>query len=445
MERPIIWQGLMTYFFFILLNGVLLVRPEEIYPDIAGLRLYLILIAICTLGCFKNIVTQLRTANLSRRPISVLVVGLLFSVVLSQLIQGHNYVLDDFAPEFLKVVLYYFVLVSVIDSPRRLVQFFGWIVVIVVILATIALLNFHGEIDIESIDIVTRTEVNSQTGEVYQVRQLQATGIYADPNDFCLILTTGVVFALCRSYLSRSLPMKLCWFAPIFLFGYAIFQTQSRGGLLGLMFGIFAFVYVRYGVRRSMLLVPVLFGAIMFASGGRQGDMDTSGGTAQHRYRLWSDGFAMMMSKPLYFVTGIGAGEHAAALDLVAHNSFVHAYVELGMLGGSIFLGAFYLAVMGLWRVRTEKTATKTVKIRGLYPFIFAAVLGYAGGSYSVSRNYVIPTYMILGISTVYLRLAYPTIPHWLRFDRRMVRRLSFVGVAGFIFLKLFTQIMVKY
>ena len=39
----------MNFAFFVLLNAVLLIRPEELVPDIAGLRLYLIALVLCTL------------------------------------------------------------------------------------------------------------------------------------------------------------------------------------------------------------------------------------------------------------------------------------------------------------------------------------------------------------------------------------------------------------
>ena len=39
----------MKFALFLLLNAVLLLRPEELFPEIAGLRLYLLVIVPCTL------------------------------------------------------------------------------------------------------------------------------------------------------------------------------------------------------------------------------------------------------------------------------------------------------------------------------------------------------------------------------------------------------------
>ena len=58
--------------------------------------------------------------------------------------------------------------------------------------------------------------------------------------------------------------------------------------------------------------------------------------------QLWYAGLVEMKRFPLF---GIGAGMYPDFVDgRVAHNSFVHAFVELGIFGGVIFLGAFWFA-----------------------------------------------------------------------------------------------------
>ena len=55
-------------------------------------------------------------------------------------------------------------------------------------------------------------------------------------------------------------------------------------------------------------------------------------------------------------VFGIGKNRFGEEAGQVAHNSFVHAFTELGPLGGMVFLGAFYLAMRALW---TEEEAAR--------------------------------------------------------------------------------------
>src|SRR4051812_20057639 len=113
----------MDFALFIVLNAILLIRPEELWPEIAGLRLYQILIGICTVVALPGILQQLRLDELKRRPITVCVLGLLGAVTLSLLVQGRVDDIEEFVPEFAKVILYYLLLVAVITTPARLKVF----------------------------------------------------------------------------------------------------------------------------------------------------------------------------------------------------------------------------------------------------------------------------------------------------------------------------------
>ena len=90
----------------------------------------------------------------------------------------------------------------------------------------------------------------------------------------------------------------------------------------------------------GLLLVP----AVLLAFGGRQADINLSGNdTAQDRLRLWAEGMSLLPGSPIF---GIGVGEYEECIGLVAHNSYVHSFVEMGLLGGTFFAGAVFLAVL---------------------------------------------------------------------------------------------------
>ena len=65
----------MDFALFILLNAVLLIRPEEIMPDLAGLRIYLMVMAACLLANAPRLIAILNPAELASRPITLCVVG----------------------------------------------------------------------------------------------------------------------------------------------------------------------------------------------------------------------------------------------------------------------------------------------------------------------------------------------------------------------------------
>jgi O-antigen ligase len=122
---------------------------------------------------------------------------------------------------------------------------------------------------------------------------------------------------------------------------------------------------------------------------------------------LWSDGLFIFRQSPLF---GIGAENYRQFSSHVAHNSFIHCYAELGMFGGTLFLGAFYLAIKGLYDLRrqpNDATESEDVdpELRRLHPFLMATVVAYTIGICFLSRSYIVPTYMMLGLAVAYMRM----------------------------------------
>jgi len=242
---------------------------------------------------------------------------------------------------------------------------------------------------------------------------------------------------------SRGL-IRVLWLSPIVLFGYATMLTHSRGGLLGLAAGLATLAVVRLGIRRGLPFALAAVVALLAVFAGRQTDFSLdSSDTAQDRLRLWAEGIGLMWRNP---VTGIGAGEYVEEVGHVAHNSFVQAFVETGLFGGTLYVGAFFLAVVGLYRLPREgEFWNYDHEFTALRPFILAIVMGYAAGTFSLSRNYVIPTYLVLGLAAAYIRIALSDPPAAFRMTRMQMARLIVVGVAAFVFLKVFTQLLVRF
>ena len=86
---------------------------------------------------------------LAQRPITVCAIGLLVAMTVSQLAHGRFGVVDEDVPEFLKVLLYFLLLMAIVNTPRRLIALLAWLVVFVCVLSTFALLQYHEMIDIE--------------------------------------------------------------------------------------------------------------------------------------------------------------------------------------------------------------------------------------------------------------------------------------------------------
>jgi putative inorganic carbon (hco3(-)) transporter len=434
----------MTFWLFLLLNAVLLLRPEDLFPSLAGTRLYLILSAICLAAAAPRVLSLLSLRALADRPIVVCMLGLLVAVVLSQLMRGLFMRAADDGGEFAKVVAYFLLFVAIIDTPDRIRTFLGWAVAVVTVLAALGLMQFHGAIDWVPLRPVDQIVHDEMTGEIVDLfPRLRSVGICSDPNDLCLVLTSGTLAALALSATSYGWR-RLAWLAPIGLFGYAMMLTHSRGGLLGLAAGLATLAVARLGFRWGLPLALVAVVALLAVFAGRQTDFSLDeADTAQGRLRLWAEGIGLLWRNPL---TGIGAHEYLDAVGKDAHNSFVQAYVETGLLGGAFYAGAFFLAVVGVARLpRHGDFWIHDYRFTALQPFILALVVAYAAGTFTLSRSYAVPTFQMLALATTYMRVALPDPPDEYRLNRPQIIRLILVGVGALVFLKFFTQALVRF
>lgn len=422
----------MGYPLFILLTAVLFLRPEELVPGIEGVRLYLITISLCVLA---NLPVLLRViGDVPRTPAGACVLGLLLAIPLSLVARGRVGEAIEHTGEFAKVIIYYLLLIAVLDTPDRLRGFLGWAAGQVLVSTVLAVCQFHGIIDVEALKPVEERKFDPATGETISFMRLCASGVFADPNDLCLALVFGMLCCGARAATASNPVRGAGWMLPIGMFVYAFTLTQSRGGLLGLLSAIATLIYGWFGWRRAVPLALLCLPALVLAMGGRQGSIEVGrGGTGFERVMLWAEGLTLVARSPLWMATGIGYGEYAPEMGLVAHNSFVHGYVELGLFGGTLYLAAWY------WTGRRALTAPPTgdVLLARLRPFLLAMLAGFAAGSFSLSRNYVIPTYLILGLGMCYGMLAHPG-------DRpaNAVRTTAILGVGGFVALKVLTMIL---
>jgi O-antigen ligase len=432
----------MDFICFILLNAVLFIRPEELLPELDGSHVYEILIIACALLSWPKVLKQLEGKRLAAQPVTLCVFGLLAVIALSLLQHGQVRLAVLGVIDFAKVIVYYLLLVANLDSVARVRQFLLCLVASVTVLAILGTLQYHGVINLQALSVLEEGDF-AAFGEAVIFRRLRATGIYNDPNDLCLLLLTAIVVCL-YGLLEHRRAARFLLVLPMGLFAYALKLTQSRGGLVALVVSLLALFWARFGWRKTLLVTVVLLPLFAVLARGRQARLDLTdrSDTGQQRIWLWSDGLLMMRESPLF---GIGKDQYQERAFLVAHNSFVHAFTELGFVGGTLFVGAFYYSLATLIRLRGPRAARLPAATRALRPYLLAIVLGYVVGMMSLSRNYVVPTYMTLGLATAYFRLAAPAVPKLVpKFSARLLGRLAAASggvlVALYVFVRVLTH-----
>jgi hypothetical protein len=133
-------------------------------------------------------------------------------------------------------------------------------------------------------------------------------------------------------------------------------------------------------------------------------------------------------------------------VGLVAHNSFIHGFVELGIFGGPIFLGMFTCGLLGLYRLGSLKPDEADREMVRARPYLMAIVAGYAVCLLTLTRNYVVPTYMIIGLAGAYFAIIRSRSSRLLPvFDGRFVVNVYLIGISFLIVANAFTRLLVRH
>jgi len=392
------------FFLFLLVNAALFIRPAEIFPQLEDWPIYEVLILASLFFSGPTLLRRLRPRSIVDRPIALCIIGLLPAVILSH--WSHLRIGEGFGCgiEFSKIVLYYLLLAGLIDSPNRLRRFLIALTVFTTGVIVLAVLQYRGLIQIEALaPMLQKGETDQTTGERALYLRLQGTGIYGDPNDFCLIIVVAFITSVYGWVSSQSKVLKGMWIGLGGIMLYAFSCTQSRGGFIAFLSSSLVLFRARFGWKKtivlSMFVLPLYF--ILFA--GRQVRISSDEDSGQQRIQLWSDGLELFREAPLF---GIGQKEYVERVSLVAHNSYIHSFTELGFFGGALFLGAFFLSFLLLHRCALADPRTLDPQLVQLRPYLLAIVTAYAVGLFFLSRVYVVPTYMILGLVSEFLTLS---------------------------------------
>jgi hypothetical protein len=441
----------MFFALFILLNAVLLVRPEELAPAVEGARLYLIAMVGCIvagLGPLRDLFTE---GRLHKSPITVCVLCFAATAAASSLLNlGANATLEVVV-EYGKVVVYYLVATAALSTMNRIRIFLYLLIGLGAFQTGLALLQFHEIIDLPALQQTMQAEFDEGGNIADQYFRLSGCGIFADPNDLSLILASGMPICLYCIFETKGILTRLYGGLLLAFFAYSLVQTRSRGGLLAFGAGLMTLIVCRVGIVRSLPLASLALVGMLAVFGGRQSQIDTGSGTAQERVQVWDVGFTVLRSSP---ILGIGYGQYAVECYAVAHNTYVHEFVEAGVIGGTWFAAAFFLSLAGLafpsFRSKDEGETSEGDEApdeegaERLRPYIAGFLAAFMTGLVSLSRGYVVFTYTILGVCSAFLHFVYPYDKRsWFEMNLAMMRRVAFIGVVVLVFFRVFVMVCI--
>lgn len=393
----------MPYALFYVLNAILFIRPADLIESLQPFQLYQLAIVGCLATSYPAVLGQLSIESLLRRPMTLCVTGILVAIVLSQLQFASIYDARTSGFDFAKILLYFLLLQSNLESPARFRHFLTSLVIFTAIASSLALAQYHGLVDIPALAAYEQREVDEETGDIIVFARLCGAGIFNDPNDVCLLLTIAMMLCLYRFFEPGAGLKRLIWLLLLGLFFFTFIETKSRGGFIALMVAVNVLIVSRFGVKKAMPLWMLGLPAVLVLFGGRMTRIEVDGGTGQHRVQLWREALGLLREYPLF---GVGQGMLPEYTRLVAHNSYVHAFAELGLFGGGCFIALVYLAVVQLRQLKGRTDLVPDPEMQRLRPYLLGIVCGYCTGILTLSRVYIVPTYMVLGLAAAFVELA---------------------------------------
>lgn len=313
-------------FFMLAYVAVLYVRPHEFLPAFMGLPILPVLLLTSVVLWLARQSKDMSSPQFKLLPVQTFLMA--WSVLLSGWVGGAIGTLTDFIP----VVLLFYMLATTVDSVAKLRQVFFVMSVSMII------------ISLHTID--QAQEANEGIGWTgAQMIEGRATylGFLNDPND----LSMAILMVLpMQVYLARrsGLILKLFWWAAAGLSLWAVKLTNSRGAILALGAMLMHHGIQRYGLVRSLLVAPVMLAPIVIFGPSRMNEISDDEESAEGRIESWFEGFHMLASHPLF---GVGKGMFTEYNYLTAHNSYVLALAELGLIGYFVWLsGVFFSFLM---------------------------------------------------------------------------------------------------
>jgi hypothetical protein len=219
-------------------------------------------------------------------------------------------------------------------------------------------------------------------------------GVLQDPNDLALATTLAVPFAFAFFEMRRSALRLALLVFTVGVVGAEVVYTKSRGGQVTFGAVLGAYFIKKYGWKHGVFVGAAMILPIAVL-GGRSGDADSS---TLERLGCACAGIKMFSSYPL---TGVGYGQFTEHHPLTAHNAYILAAGELGVVGMGLFAFILYLSIkIPIVVLRYDMGADVDARTtKALAMAMLAALSGAAVGIFFLSWTYHYVLWIHIGLS----------------------------------------------
>lgn len=393
----------MPFWALIAFTLVLILSPQSYVPAIGHLHLAFLTAAVAVLGYIYGQFMDRQALFPAGKSMVALLMLLIWAVATIPVSLWTGGSVDILFGIYLKAVIVFWLLGSVVNSVSRL-WMAGWTLTVAAVpLATSAVAKlmsggFKAEELSQGLDRISG----------------YASALTSNPNDMALMLNLILPISIALLFISRRPVIRLLLGGIIVLCILAIVATYSRAGFLtlGITLLVYLLVLWKRGHRTVAFgLMGVMIASMPFLPSSYLTRLSTitdvqadATGSAQSRLQDMLAAGKYVLNHP---VVGAGIGQDILALNDVrgetwvkVHNVYLEYAVDLGLPGLALFMTLLYLVMRDIYGVMARPAIDPQGEIlRWLAQGIGVSLIGFMIGALFYPDAYQFYFYYIAGLA----------------------------------------------
>jgi len=319
-----IW-GLLSYLI------IFLMRPGEMFPALAPLRVELLTGLLVILSLVLHQKYKTGKILLPRDNITLSLAAFLVVMCLTIFVSYEKSRTAQTIQDFIKLMIFYYLIVSVIDSRPKFVAFVTTFLLLIAYIAFDAFKMYAAGAFIHTMGVD---------------RMSGSTSAGGDPNSLANTLASTIPFVVASAIYFKNYFVKFLLFLLALAMAVLITITASRGGLVAFLGVIGGFIF--FSNKKVVLTVAV---AVLLMVGWTalpdqykqryktMTELEDIDQTSSGRWDIWVNGSHMIINHP---ILGVGAGAFAWAnssgdfgrpMFMQAHNLYIQILATTGLVG----------------------------------------------------------------------------------------------------------------
>lgn len=375
--------GILSFLSVIILQPAEWIKAFEGVPVQELLTLYILITVFITK---PNRISEIFKLNTTKYLVYFIIVSILSAMPI-----GMEYALGTIGYNYFKFFTAYLVVVSVIDSEKKLKQTLFFMVMCGVVVSYYCIrLYYTGEGIGEGIG--TQAQQLNWRGSV------QWIGTFSGTNTTGLLLVVLLSFAIGHLYKTKGALTKLFGLFTTVVIGWAFFLTHSRGGFIGLLLILASYFYTYTNLKlKTYIPLAIMLGVLLIVLKPEEEGRGIGESSTPERIELFHQGIQMFKENP---ITGVGSGQFAKnnPVKKVAHNIYLQHLAETGFIGAFLFTLIFYSIFKHM--IAVNRNSTVTIEEKRITNVITCTTIGFLGATFFLSAQHEIP-YIIIGLAVV--------------------------------------------